>query len=149
MPAVKLSITLPEELRETIIDRAAEDTSLSGQIQDDIGLIYSLLGQLMKYVYPILSKDEAQLILDVQNGAFWDHTQVFSWLHGGLAHNVSDGIALDRLDEKWSIDGRALLDKLNAFDNATTIAVLDWARHMWRHCDVKGYWDEELKKFRG
>ena len=57
----------------------------------------------------IFSAEELKLMVDVMNS-----TMLSPLLAGQhLKVNVEDGIALDRLDAKWEIDGNKLIAKLN------------------------------------
>ena len=141
------SISLPKPTEARIKNRAADDTTFSGQINDDLALCWAMLDRGLATARQKLTRPEAKLLLDVQNGTFWDGTQVSIWLHGGLHHQVSDGIDLDGLDKKWELDGPAMLAKLAVLSDMETIALLDWCRWMWRHCDTAGLWDEQLAKF--
>jgi hypothetical protein len=56
----------------------------------------------------VFSEGELSLMIDVMNG-----TMLTPQLAGQqIGANVSDGIALDHLDKKWEIDGKALNEKL-------------------------------------
>lgn len=44
---------------------------------------------------------------------------------------VQDGIALEGLDEKWSVDGHTLLTKLRGLNYAQTVALLDALERWW------------------
>jgi hypothetical protein len=78
---------------------------------------------------------ELSLMLDVMNGAWL--TPQPTGHH--LAANVSDGIALDRLDQKWSIDGPAFNAKLRELDPFTLACLEIWAVGFW----AGDHWKEE------
>lgn len=85
-------------------------------------------------------KAELLLILDVFNGLV---------LTPGLAGQqigiqVSDGIALDKLNEKWVVDGQMLeakLEDLHIFDRA---CLEIWAAGYWKKETEAGAWVQEL-----
>lgn len=73
------------------------------------------------------SEGELSLIIDVFNATF---------LTAGVAGQhvipqVSDGIALDGLDEKWSIDKNQLLQKLESLSLFARAALEVWANGFW------------------
>jgi hypothetical protein len=70
---------------------------------------------------------ELSLMLDVMNGTFL--TPQSAGHH--LTVNVSDGIALDRLDQKWEIDGPALNAKLQSLDAFSLFCLEVWAVGFW------------------
>jgi len=147
MPVKKQSVSMPDPHWDRLKNRAGEDAPISAQIAEDLSLCWGLLDRGLATARAKLTQPEAKLLLDVQNGTLWDAYQLPLWLHGGLMHQVSDGLVLDNLDEKWEIDGPALLTKIGAMTELETIALLDWCRWMWRHCDTAGHWDTELAKF--
>jgi len=143
------SISIPKKTEEKLKARAGEDQTFSGQINDDITLCWSLLDRGMMAVRKILSRTEIMLIIDVQNGTFWDASQLPMWIQGGLEHQVSDGIELDQLDQKWKISGPHLLEKIRAMGDLETVAILDFCRDMWRNNSIDGHWEKELARFAG
>jgi len=149
MPVKKQSVSMPDPHWDRLKSRAGEDAPISAQIAEDLSLCWGLLDRGLQTARAKLTQAEAKLLLDVQNSTFWDSSQIMLWLHGGLQHQVSDGIALDRLDQKWEIDGPAMLKKIEAMTELETVALLEWCRWMWRHCDDQAeLWPAELAKFR-
>lgn len=74
-----------------------------------------------------LTKPELMLILDACNGLIL--TSKFAGQH--LILEVTDGIELNGLDEKWDVYDAALIDKLRAL-TIFQLAVLEiWARAYW------------------
>ncbi len=144
-----ISVSIPDTTRDRIKNRAGEDQGFSGQIQDDLALCWGLLDRGLAQARKKLTRAEAKLLLDVQNGTFFDASQLSMWIGGGLAHQVSDGIDLDGLDKKWELDGPSMLDKISALTDLETVAILDWLRWMWRNHEQNGLWDSEFAKFRG
>ncbi len=140
------SISLPAPIEARIKNRAAQDVAFSAQIQDDLSLCWAMLDRGLATARKKITRREAKLLLDVQNSTFFDSSQVSIWLHGGLHHQVSDGIALDGMDKKWEIDGPALLAKIAALTDMETIAMLDWCRWMWRNHEAEGLWTEQIDK---
>lgn len=107
-----------------------------------------LYGRTLRDLRGMFSAGELSLMLDVQNGCFL--SPVAAGQH--LTANVEDGIALDRQDQKWKIDGAELVKKLHAL-KPFEIAMLEiWAGAFW--CQdkseiekwVSGLAGEEKKK---
>jgi hypothetical protein len=77
-------------------------------------------------------------MIDVNNGL---------WLTPGLAGQhlsaqVSDGIALDHLDEKWEIGGGALNAKIAALTIFDACALELWVQAFWKqeeHDNIEEY----------
>jgi len=74
-----------------------------------------------------LSEREAKLVLDACNGL---------WLTGDLMGQhlraeVHDAIDLNRLDEKWAVDGRSLVSRLRDLPLPLTAAVEIWIADFW------------------
>lgn len=86
---------------------------------------------------------ELSLIIDVMNGFMLSPAMPGESLRG----NVPDGIALDRLDEKWEVDGKALVEKINALGIAEAATLELWANGYWygNHDELPNM-DEYIKK---
>jgi hypothetical protein len=149
------SISIPKTTEEKIKIRAGAGQTFSGQINDDLTLCWALLDRGRLAIREVFTRPEIMVLLEVQHGTVWDATQLSMWIRGGLAHQVSDGIALDggRLRDLESVAlldfCRDLLAKVNSLRDLETVALLDFCRDMWRHSDDQGYWDAELERFTG
>ncbi|MFA7050397.1 MAG: hypothetical protein WC164_04805 [Patescibacteria group bacterium] len=165
MPAERKSISFDIDTL-AVLDRRG-GMNLSGQIQTVIHAYTDACRAGFRDVRRALTRSEAQLILDTMNGSVMLMPgSLEHWITGGtvmlgdgpnaesrdvwsgIEHNVYDAIGLDHLDEKWEIDGQALLEKLAKFDRLANLALLDWCQVMWDNCHTDGFWEEELKKFR-
>jgi hypothetical protein len=111
---------------ETLATEAEHTPDNLGQ---DLGHFYDLLTLGLARARRKITRPEASAILDVQNGVVIDPIAI--WLSGGLAHQVSDGIALDGLDNKWGFDGPALVAKLESLTEIEVLGLLDWAARFW------------------
>lgn len=108
---------------------AAKGRDPARLVHDSINY-FSLLSLGLSRAKKVLTRAEATLILDVQNGS-WIDGSLPVWLSGGLAHQVSDGCTLDGLDAKHGVDGPALVAKLEALGDLETVGLLDWAARFW------------------
>jgi hypothetical protein len=119
-----------------ISDRSAEFyRGIFGNLNQ--GLEYTLDAFPALYRYALndlkgrFSRGELMLMIDVGNGLWL--TPFMAGQH--MSAQVSDGIVLDHLDEKWEIDG----DVLNKMVAALTIfeaACLElWVQAFWKNLD--------------
>lgn len=75
-----------------------------------------------------LTRDEACLICDALNG-----TVIFEQEYIFIGAEIQDSIRLDHTDEKWSVDGPALVRKLAGASPVTLCAIADAAERFWEH----------------
>jgi hypothetical protein len=118
--------------------RAAGGSGVEPGLQDDLAaanrLRWRLDGALEELALP---EPEASLICDAMNG-----TAEGVELAGGsigpawLYAEISDAIALAKLDKKWAVDGKALLRRLRALTPVQAAAVVEATRLFWRLTDV-------------
>lgn len=121
----KLSIAISDELLEKI---NARGNSRSRVIQRDLDRYYGLLERALKRAK--LSVKEACLIADVLNGTVIDaRTAGMFWAE------VEDGIELEGYDEKWGVDGQALVEKLKNLNELQAMAIIDAAERFWTNCE--------------
>lgn len=91
----------------------------------DLGRYYALLDRELATLD--LLPDEALAVLDALNGAWLDeHSIPLLWT------GVEDAIALDDLDQKWRVDGPALVAKLKRLTFGQAFALADAAERWWR-----------------
>jgi hypothetical protein len=104
-------------------------------VLDAFPALYRRTIQLLKGRF---SRGELMLMIDVNNGL---------WLTPGHAGQhmdiqVADGIALDALDEKWEIDGRALNAKIGALTIFEAACLELWVNAFWAqddHANIEEY----------
>lgn len=77
------------------------------------------------------TRGELMLCIDVMNGHWYNPR----WAGQEMTPNVSDGIALDRLDEKWEIDGAALNKKLATLTMFDRACMEIWIQSFWAQDD--------------
>lgn len=83
--------------------------------------------ELARRSLPELTEAEWNLVRDALNGWLPEPAASVGW----LAMGVRDAIKLDGLDDKWAVDGDALLERLEALDYAGCLAVLDAVERWW------------------
>jgi hypothetical protein len=87
----------------------------------------------------LFTGNELKLILDVFNG-----TMLTSFLAGQhIDASVQDAIYLDRLNEKWEIDGKVLIGKIESMSVFEKCVLEIWANAFWyskkKHDDLEKY----------
>jgi hypothetical protein len=96
----------------------------SGIASRDLERLYTLYKHALREVP--LSENEACLLCDVLNGTLMDaNSAALLWAE------VEDGIRLDGLDQKWEVDGPALVKRLQALDRLHCLALIDAAERFW------------------
>jgi len=111
-------------LQPATIAKLDERGSRSSVINRDLDRLYTLYSRALRRIG--LTIDEACLIVDVLNGTIRDTRSALMFSFG-----VKDAIELDGLDEKWNVDGRALIEKLSTLDEISCMAVVDAAERYW------------------
>lgn len=130
MPAPKTSITL-SRIAQREIDARTEKTGIDGgrsaTISRHLERYFSALARARRELRQMFSDNEAMLIVDILNGvAFWDTFGIYM-----VAHEVSDGIALDGLDKKWGVDKQEIMTKLARLTDAQHLALVDSVGMWW------------------
>ena len=111
------------------------DNSLNEVVVRDLGRYYELMIRARTEANRLLSASEQALILDARRGIL--HDERFLTL---LPHEVEDAVALEGLDEKWGVDGEALVEKLKAMPPVALAAIVDASDWYWSG----GMRDEDL-----
>ncbi len=124
-PKIKTSIAIHPDLQSQLDMR---DDNLSGSIAKCLSRYFGLLARSRRELAAQLSEAELSLILDALNGTgFMDEHSA-----GFIPHEIADSIRLNETDEKWGVDGDALLKKLGALDHTDLTALADAAERWWR-----------------
>jgi hypothetical protein len=126
MNSRKKSIWVGEALERALAERVEERAT--GSTSSIINCIADRYCETVRRSTPDLTQDEWMLIFDSLNGVvLTDSAQSVAGLWGG----IEDSIELDGLDEKWSVDGQALVEKLRALDYPQQVAIADTAERYW------------------
>jgi hypothetical protein len=121
MATERISVTLTPDVLKELDARGPRSTV----INRDLDRLYALYRRALAQVR--LTTKETMLIADALNGILMDVTSVpLLWAQ------VQDAIALEHLDEKWQVDGQALVDKLRGLNEIQALAVVDAAERFWR-----------------
>lgn len=152
MPTKKKSVTfsVPDQFVDRLENRADDfaDLNRSSLLLADLESYWSVLDHGLARARQILTRSEAQMILDIQNGTWIGFGgEVVMWMRSGLIHNVTDGIDLEGYDTKWNVDGPTVLRKLDELGDIPRLALTDWCRRMWSRYQDAELWKSELAKF--
>jgi len=100
--------------------------------------LYRLALREMKLTLP-----EAWFIVDMLNGSLVD-----AYSAGLLWASAEDACALDGLDKKWQVDGKAFVEKLKALSPVQALALVDAAERFWQ-ANTGSMEDEDIRKLFG
>lgn len=103
------------DLIDALKQRNPDSPSLAAK--RDLERYYTLLEDALPTLD--LSEAEALLIFDALNGVKFS-TETIQLLR----YNVADGIE-ERLDQKWGVNGKALLQKLKSYNHTQLFALAD------------------------
>jgi len=139
MTTKKLSISLIPELISEIELRNLER---SAAIANCLERYFSLIDKTRRGLRDRFSSNELGLIVDARNGTLWDSRSA-QMLHVEIDDALADG-----LGEKWQVDGRALVEKLEALDLVQKLALVDAIERWWMRVsrDENPQPDEVLKR---
>lgn len=158
-----VSVTMTREEKAQVDARTNGDDqgSRSNRVLGDLNMFWALLDLGMESIHRRFSRGEALLLLDALNGTYigldrFDARQtVLTWHSGAtLAATVEDALKYEFLDDKWYVDGKALLRKLKKLSPGEIISLLDWTRRVWQKYTAEGptssvFEDEVQKILRG
>lgn len=122
MPVAKIHVSLPNDLLSQIDERGQARSTI---ISRDLNRLYTLYRRALRQVN--LTVDEACLIVDALNGSITTADDA-----GLLWARILDAIRYDKLDEKWKIDGKELVEKLQQLNELQAMAIVDAAERFWQ-----------------
>ncbi len=132
------SIWLRPELEKELISRGSNRSQI---IHRDLQRLYTLYRLALREVK--LTLPECWFLVDMLDGSLMDANTA-----GLLWAEAEDAIALDGLDAKWQVDGKALVKKLKALSHVQALALVDAAERFWQ-ANTGTANDEDIKKFFG
>jgi len=131
-----VSFWMQPELGKEIEERGDNRTLV---IHRDLERLYTLYRYALQDIS--LSLQEAWFIVDILNGTPMDaETANMLWAE------AEDACFLNHLDQKWGIDGKALVEKLKKLSRTQSLALIDAAERFWQ-ANTGSMSDEELRKF--
>lgn len=124
----QISVRMPDEMAADLDTRGER----ADTIRESLERYFYLLAKGRASLREKLTENEMALIIDNENGTINSAPHIpVVW------YNVEDGINLNGLDEKWNIDGPALLDKLKNLQIHECFALVDAAERYWE-ANTKG-----------
>lgn len=136
----KRNIYIGPALGRLIESRAGGDGSRS--VSSIINACADRYLETVRRHMPELSADEWMLVFDALGGGALAGDGAARAVQS-LPYSISDAIALDNLAAKWSVDGSALVEKLEAMDWCQRLAVIDTAERFWAD---GGDWPQDSEK---
>ena len=88
-----------------------------------------------------IPKPQARFLVIMQNGSMMD-----AYTAGTLWASAEDACALDGLDKKWKIDGKAFVEKLKKLSDTQALALVDAAERFWQ-ANTGSMGEEDIKRF--
>ena len=129
MAVDKISISLMPEVTAQIVKRhdRGDGGNRSFAVAKQLNRYFDMIDHCNRELRSMLSDNECALILDAFNGTlFLDPISIrYAW------HEVADAVEMDRLDRKWAVDGKALVEKLQNLSFGHLIALIDSAEIWW------------------
>lgn len=119
-----MAINTSVNLQPYIVEELNKRGQRSPVINRDLERLYQLYARALRRVK--LTVEEACLICDALNGTLHDVSSGTRFWFG-----IQDAIELDGLDEKWNVDGKALIEKLATLDDLAAMAIVDAAERFW------------------
>lgn len=124
MAAKPISITLSERAQHALDTR---NIGMRGNRSGTLAAMLERYARVCERCQPELSEPEMNLCRDVLNGT-WLVDSPCSW---ALA-SIEDAISMDGYDQKWGVDGAALLRRLRGLDEAGWTALVDSVERWWQ-----------------
>lgn len=127
MPFKRITISVPEYIDTSMESRGGSGDGKSGAVVRTIDRYMAIINRSKIEMGKNFSSQECGLILDSCNGTAWADTVSIQL----LPENIVDGIEMDRLDQKWSVDGDALVRKMRGLTYAEKMAMVDAIQYWW------------------
>lgn len=133
MATAKFHVSMAEDVLKQVEERGEARSTI---ITRDLDRLYTLYRRALKRTG--LTIDEACLITDALNGSLMTaDTAHLLWA------SIEDAIKYEGLQEKWGVDGKALVEKLRcSLNEIQTMAVIDAAERFWNN---EKYRDQDMK----
>lgn len=110
-------------------------------IHRDLERLYTLYRLALREVK--LTLPECWFLVDMLNGSLMDANTA-----GLLWADAEDACALDGLDKKWQVDGKAFVEKLKKLSDAQALALVDATERFWQ-ANTGSMEDEDIRKLFG
>lgn len=130
MPQIRFTVSLSPTAREVLDARVNSTTRSSGDrsytISEMIERYDALLARVRHDIRDSYAASELGLMADACNGTQWETYSIPM-----LPASIEDAIQYDHLDDKWSVDGAALIARLNTTSIVERYALVDAIERYW------------------
>lgn len=123
MPVNKFSVSLTPDASEAIAKRGGERSTTLNQMVMRYNYMLALARSKLRETF---SKEECALILDALNGSLF-----YEYSVGWVANSIKEAIQIDGLDKKWEVDGKGLVEKMQALNYWQCAALVDASETWW------------------
>lgn len=107
-----------------LAELASRGNNRSGIINRDLTRLYTLYRHALANVQ--LTVDEACLLVDALNGVQMEATTAqLLWT------KIENACHLKRLDQKWKVDRKTLVQKLRSLSETESLALIDAVERLW------------------
>ena len=130
MPVIKQTVSLPEEI---VAAMGSRGDRLSTEITRNLNRYLYSLFEARREMRSQFGDQECGLILSATNGTMFSEPFSISLIHAG----VEDAIRYEKLDDKWGVDGPALVGKLAALTYIQKLALVDAVNVWWNGNNAK------------
>lgn len=123
---------------------ARDEGNFSSALNQSVERYEEILKQARTNLLALLSEKEMALIIDVLNGTLFSEPVSIHMVYG----EVEDGVRMEGLDQKWEIDGPALIEKVHNLGYPEKVALVDAAERWWKSTGdgKQPGWLETLKR---
>jgi hypothetical protein len=122
-PVIKTSVSIEPSVHNALKLREAQlSTSIDTATKRYLYALWEARRRLASQFGP----GECGLMIDTLNGSLF-----YPYSINMLPAGIADAIELDRLDQKWEVDGAALVAKLEALDYFQRLAIIDALECWW------------------
>lgn len=139
MPVDKRSVSLPPVYAQAVERR---DSQFSTALTKSLGRYFYALADVRRRLADQFSDQECGLILDACNG-----TLFYPFSINLIGATIQDAISMDRLDQKWEVDGAALAAKLNELNYFERLVVVDAVEVWWERSATRESREDEQPAF--
>lgn len=132
----RISLSINTDILEQVDERSEVRSTI---ITRDLERLYTLYRRALRRVD--LSVDEACLITDALNSSLMTaDTAHLLWA------SIEDAMKYEGLQEKWGVDGKALVEKLRSLNEIQSMAIIDAVERFWAGVTNGRFKDKDIKE---
>ena len=126
---MKKSLYPGQPVLDALDARGGEEGGAMVTLSGLINSVFDRYTTIVASAMPTFSVNEWALIFDSLNGVWLQDPA--SIAVQSVAFNIADSIQLNQLDQKWEVDGSALVSRLRALSSAEATAIIDATERFW------------------